>query len=146
MSLGPWTAVGTGINRMDAVPMAGFPKGSGGALSHAGMCLGARSVCCLSLLNSCCTLRGMPLTDRLEHRGGFFLYSASTLFFGGSGSESGELPKDSLSSAAASLSSNRIGSLPLFCLTRGIRWPLPRTFSAHSPSRRVRRQSFSCCR
>ena len=92
------------------------------------------------------TRRGMPLTDRLEHRGGLFLDSASILFFGGSRSGSGELPEDNSSSAAASLPSNRIGSLPLFCFAGGVRWPLPRTFSTRSPSRRVHRRSFSYCR
>ena len=59
----------------------------------------------------------MPLTDRLECCRGLFLDSASTLFFGGSASRSKELPEDNSSSTAALLSSNRIGSLPLFCLT-----------------------------
>ena len=59
----------------------------------------------------------MPLTDRLERRGGLFIDSASTLFFGGIGFGSGELPEDNSSSAAASLSSDWISSLPLFCLT-----------------------------
>ena len=77
----------------------------------------------------------MSLTDRLERRGGLFFDSVSTLFFGGSASGSGELPEDNSSSATASLSSDRIGSLPLFCLTRGAGWPLPRTFLARSPSR-----------
>ena len=53
----------------------------------------------------------------------------------GSASGSGELPEDNSSSAAASLSYDRIGSLPLFCLSGGAGWPLPRTFSALSPPR-----------
>ena len=57
--------------------------------------------------------------DWLERRGGLFLDSASTLFFGGGRSGSRELPKDNSSSAVASLSSGRIGSLALFCLTKG---------------------------
>ena len=88
----------------------------------------------------------MSLTDRLERHGGLFFDSASTLFFRGSASESGELPEDNSSFAAESLSSDRIGSLPLFCLIGGVGWPLPRTFLACSPSRQVRRQSFSYCR
>ena len=93
MSSGPRTAVGTGINRTTTVPKARYPKGSGGAMppSHAGMFSGARSVCCLSLLNSLHTRQGIPLTDQLERRGGLFLNSASTLFFGGSESGNGEL-------------------------------------------------------
>ena len=130
MSSGLRTTVGTGINGTGAVPKAGYSKGSGGAAppSHAGMCLRAHFVCRLSLLNSSSTQRGMPLTDLLERRGGLFLDSNSTLFFGGSGSGSGELPEDSSSSVAASPSSDRIGSLPLFCLVGGGGWPDPRTF------------------
>ena len=105
---------------------------------------GGAFICRLSLLNSLRTRRGMPLTDRLEHLKGLFLDSVSTLFFRGNGSENGELPKDNSSSAATSLSSEWIGSLPLFCLTGGAGWPLPRTFSTRSPSKRVRRRSFSC--
>ena len=56
----------------------------------------------------------MPLKDRLERRGGLFLDSASTLFFGGGRSGSGEFLEDNSSSATTSLSSSRIGSLPLF--------------------------------
>ena len=59
----------------------------------------------------------MPLTERLEWRGGLFLDLASRLFFGGGRSGSDELPEDNSLSAVASLSSGRIGSLPLFCLT-----------------------------
>ena len=84
--------------------------------------------------------------DRLESHGGLFLDLASTLFFGGSASGNGELLEDNSPSAAASLFSNHIGSLPFFCLTEGAGWLLPRTFSAHSPSRRVRKWSFSYCR
>ena len=137
-----------GINGTGAVPKVRYPNESGGAAppSHVGMFLGARSVCRLSLLNSLRTRRGMPLTDRLERREGLFLDSASTLFFRGSGFRSGELPEDNSSSATASLSSDRIGSLPLFCLTGGAGWPLPRTFSTCSPSRQVRKRSFSYCR
>ena len=41
------------------------------------------------------------------------------MFFGGVKSGSEELPKDNSSSTAASLSLGKIGSLPLFYLTRG---------------------------
>ena len=57
--------------------------------------------------------------DQLEHPEGLFLDSASTLFFRDCASRSGELLEDNSSSAAVSLSSNRIGSLPLFYLTGG---------------------------
>ena len=148
MSSGPRTAVDTGINGTGALPKVGYLKGSGGVTppNDTGMCSRTRSKCLLSLLNSRRTRRGMPLTDRLERRGGLFLDSDSTLFFEGSGSGSRELPKDSSSSAAVSLSSDQIGSLPLFYLAGGGGWPLPRTFSVHSPSRRVRSRSFSCCK
>ena len=137
MSSGPRIAVGTGINGMGVILKAGYPKGSGGAapLSHAGMCSRERSVYRLSLLNSRRTRRGMPLTDQLEHRGGLFIDSNSTLCFGDSGSGSRELLEDSSSSAAALLSFDRISSLPLFCLAGGGGWPLPHKFSARSPSR-----------
>ena len=115
-------------------------------LAHAGMFLGACSDCRLSLLNSLRTRRGMPLKNRLERREGLFLDSAFILFFGSGRSGSGELPKDNSSSAVVSLSSGRIGSLPLFCLTKGVGWLLPHTFSIPSPSKRARRWSFSCCR
>ena len=107
---------------------------------------GACSNCRLSLLNSLHTQRGMPLMDRLERRGGLFLDSASTLFFGGGISGSGELPEDNSSSVASSLSSGRIGSLPLFCLIGGAEWLLRHAFSIRLPSIQARRRSFSCCR
>ena len=66
--------------------------------------------------------------DRLEHRRGLFLDSASALFFGGKASESGELLKDNSLSVAASLSSDRTGSLPLFCMIGGAGWLLSHTF------------------
>ena len=111
-----------------------------------GIFSGACSDYRLSLLNSLRTRRGMPLKDRLEQRGGLFLDSASTLFFGGGRSRSEELPEDNSSSATASLSSGWIGSLPLFCLTGGAGWLLHRAFSIGSSSRRAYRRSFSCCR
>ena len=121
MSSGPRAVVGADMYGAGASPKVGYTNGSDSAtpLCHVGIFSGACSGCRLSLLNSLCTRRGMQLTDRLERRGGLFLDSASTLFVGGSISGSGELPKDNLSSAAASLSSSRIGSLPLFCFTEG---------------------------
>ena len=145
MSSSPRTVVGTGINGTGVAPKAGYPNESDGAAppNHASMFSGAHFDCRISLLNSLLTRRGMPLTDRLERRGGLFFDSTSTLFFGGSRSESGELPKDNSSSTVASLSSVQIGSLPLFCLTRGARWPFPCILSIRSPSKRVRKRSFS---
>ena len=107
---------------------------------------GAYSDCRLSLLNSLRTRRGMPLTDWLERRGGLFLDSTSTLFFGGDRSRSEDLPEDNSLSVATSLLSGRIGFLSLFCLTEGAGWLLPRAFSILSPFRRARRRSFSYCR
>ena len=94
----------------------GYLKGSDDAtpLCHVGTFSGACSDCRRSLLISLRTRRCMPLTERLERRGGLFLDSTSTLFFGGDRSRSGEPPEDNLSSIAASLSPNRMGSLPLF--------------------------------
>ena len=137
MSSAPPTAVGTGIKGTGAAPKAGYLNGSDGAAppSRAVTFLGARSYYRLSLLNSLGTRRGIPLTDRLERHEGLFLDPASTLFFGGGKSGSGELPKDKSSSVAASLSSGWIGSLPLFCLTRGAGWLLPRAFSIVHPLR-----------
>ena len=148
MSSGPPTVVGVGIYGTGVAPKVGYPNGSDGTAPpiHAGMFSGASSDCRLSLLNSLCTRRGMPLTDRLELCEGLFLDSASVLFFGGVRSESGELPEDNSLYTVALLPSGRIGSLPLFCLTGGAGWPLSRAFSIHSPSRRARKRSFSCCR
>ena len=144
MSSGPRTVVGIGIYGTGAAPKAGYPNRSDGAAppSHASMFSRAHFDCHLSLH----TRQGMPLADRLERHGGLFLDSASTLFFGGGRSGSGELSEDNSSSAAASLSSDRIGSLPSFCLTGGAGWLLPYAFSIRSPSRRACRQSFSCCK
>ena len=148
MSFGPRTVVGAGMYGAGVAPKVGYTNGSDGVapICHVGIFSGACSDCCLSLLNSLHTRRGMPLTDWLEWHGGLFLDSASTLFFGGGRSGSGELPEDNSLSATASLSSGRIGSLPLFCLTGGIRWLLPHAFSTRSSSRRAHRRSFSCCR
>ena len=148
MSSGPRIVVGAGIYRASATPKVGCTNGSDSAtpLWNLGIFSGACSDYRLSLLNSLRTQRGMPLTDRLERRGGLFLDSASTLFFGGGKFGSGELPEDNSSSVVASLSSGRIGSLPLFCLTGGAGWLLPHAFSIRSPSGRAHRRSFSCCR
>ena len=148
MSLGPRIAAGAGIYGTGAAPKVGYLNESDGTapLSHAGMFSRPRSDCRLSLLNSLRTRRGMLLKDLLERRGGLFLDSASTLFFGSVRSGRGELSEDNSSSATASLSSSRIGALPLSCLTGGAGWLLPHAFSIRSPSRRVCRRSFSCCR
>ena len=148
MSSGPRTVVGVGIYRAGAASKVGYMNGSDSAtpLYHIGISSGACSDYRLSLLNSLLTRRGMPLADRLERHGGLFLDSTSTLFFGGGRSGSGELPEDNSSSVAASLSSGRICSLPLFYLTEGAEWLLPRAFSICSPSKRARRRLFSCCR
>ena len=90
-------------------------------LCHVGTFSGACSDCHRSLLISFRTQQCMPLTEKLERCGGLFLDSASTLFFGGGRSRSGELPEDNSSSTAASLSPGRMGSLPLFYLTWGAR-------------------------
>ena len=148
MSSSPRTTVGAGIYRVGAAPKVGYPNGSDGAEPpcHASMFLGACSDCLLSLLNSLHTRRGMPLTDRQKQHGGLFLDSVSTLFFGGGRSESGELPEDNSSSTATSLSFGWIGSLPLFCLTKGAGWLFPHFVLICSPSRRACRRSFSCCK
>ena len=148
MSSSPQKVVVVGIYGTGPAPKVGYPNGSGGVAppSHTGMFSGVRSDCRLSLLNSFCTRRGMLLTKQLERHGGLFLNSASTLFFGGVRSGSRELPKDNSSSVAASLSSSRIGSLPLFCLIGGTGWLFPRAFSMWSPSKRAHMWSFSCCR
>ena len=109
-------------------------NGSGGATPpcHVGPFLGACFNFRRSLLISIHTRRCMPLKERLERRGGLFLDSASTLFFGGERLGSGELPEDSSLSVVASLSPGRIGPLPLFCSTGGAGWLLPRVFSPQS--------------
>ena len=96
-------------------------KGNGGAKPpcHVGTFLGAFSDCHCSLLISFRTRRCMPLTEWLEQRGGPILDLASTWFFRGERLGSGELPEDSSSSVVASLLPGRMGSLSLFCLTRG---------------------------
>ena len=107
---------------------------------------GTCSNCHRSLLISLHTRRCMPLMERLEGRKGLFLDSASMLFFGGERSCSGELSEDNSSSAAASLSPGRMGSLPLFFFTGGVGWLLSLAFSPRSSSKRACRRSFSSYR
>ena len=115
----------------------GYMSRSGGAtpLCHVGTFSGACSNYHRSLLISLHTRRCMPLMERLEGRRGLFLDSASMLFFGGERSCSGELSEDNSSSAAASLSPGRMGSLPLFFFTGGVGWLLSLAFSPRSSSK-----------
>ena len=110
--------ISDGVCRAGAAPKVGYMSGSDGAtpLCHVGTFSGAFFYYRRSLLISLRTRRCMPLTERLERCGGLFLDSASTLFFGGDISESGELPEVNSLSAAASLSPDKMGSLSLFCL------------------------------
>ena len=105
MSSGPRTVVDAGMYRASAAPKVGYTNGSDGAtpLCHMGMFSGAYSDCRFSLLNSLPTRRCMPLTKRLKRHGDLFPDSASTLFFGGGRSRSGELPEDNSSFATVSL-------------------------------------------
>ena len=137
MSSGPWTTVYVSMCGASAAPKVGYMNVSDGAapLCHVGTFSGAYSDCRRSLLISLRPRRCMPLTERLERRRGLFLDSAFTLFFGGEISGSGELPEDNSSFAAASLSLGRMGSLPLFCLTGGAGWMVPRAFSPRSSSK-----------
>ena len=148
MSSSPQIVVDVSMCEGGVAPKVGYMNGSGGAtlLCHVGTFSRACSNCCCSLLISLRTQRCMPLMEWLEWCRGLFLDSASTLFFGGERSGSGELQMDNSSSTAASLSPSRMGSLPLFCLTGGARWLLSRAFSPRSSSKRARRRSFSCCR
>ena len=115
MSSGPRTAVGAGIYGAGAGSKVGYPNGSDGVVppSHAGTFSRARSDCCLSLLNSLHTRWSMPMTDRLERRRCLFLDSASTLFFGGVKSGSGELPED-IRCSVAIFRSDRLLAFILF--------------------------------
>ena len=87
MSSGPQTVVDAGMCGAGAAPKVGYMNRSDGAtpLCHVGTFSGACSDCCCSLLISLRTRRCMPQTEQLERRGGLFLDSASTLFFGGGG-------------------------------------------------------------
>ena len=131
MSSGPRTVVDVGMCGAGATPKVGYMNGSDGAtpLCHVGTFSGTCSNCRRSLLISLCTQRCMPLMERLEWHEGLFLDSASMLFFGGDRLGCGELLEDNSLSAAASLSPDRMGSFPLFCLTEGAGWLLPRAFS-----------------
>ena len=137
MSSGPRTVVDVSMCGAGATPKVGYMNRSGGAkaLCHVGTFSGACFNCRRSLMNYLRTRRCMPLTERLERRGGLFLDSASTLFFGGERFGSGELPEDNSSFAIASLSPGRMGSLPLFYLTGGVGWLLSRAFSPRSSSK-----------
>ena len=148
MSSGPRTVVDAGMYRAGAAPKVGYKNENDGAtpLCHVGIFSGACSYCRRSLLISLRTRRGMPLTEQLERCGGLFLDSASTWFFGGGRSGSGELPKDNSLSVVASLSPGKTGCLPLFCLIGGAGWLLPRAFSPRYFFRRACMRSFSCCR
>ena len=94
MSSGLRTVVDVSMCKAGAAPKVGYMNGSGGAtpLYHVGTFSGACSYCRCSLLISLLTRQCMPLTERLERRGGLFLDSTSKLFFGGERSGSGELP------------------------------------------------------
>ena len=120
MSSGPRTVVDVGMCGAGAAPKVGYMNGSDSAmpLCHVGTFSRACFDCRRSLLISLRNRRCMTLTERLERRGGLFLDSAFTLFFRGDRSGIGELLEDNSSSVAASLSPDRMGSLPLFCLTR----------------------------
>ena len=144
MTSGPRTVVDVGMCRASAALKVGYMNGSDGVAPqcHVGTFSGACSYCRCSLH----TRRCMPLMELLEWCGGLFLNSASTLFFGGDRLGSGELPEDNSSSAIASLSLGRMGSLPLFCLVGGAGWLLPRAFSPLSFSKRACMRSLSYCR
>ena len=105
MSLGLQTVIDVSMCGASAAPKVGYMNGSGGATPpcHVGTFSGACSDFHRSLLISLRTQRCMPLTERLEWRGGLFLYSASTLFFGGDRLGSGELPENNSSSVVTSL-------------------------------------------
>ena len=122
MSSGPRTVVDVSMCGAGATPKVGYMNGSGGAmpLCHVGTFSGACSDYRRSLLISFRTRRCMPLTELLKLREGLFLYSASTLFFRGERSGSGELPEDNSSSVVAFLLPGRMGSLPQFCLTGSV--------------------------
>ena len=137
MSSGPRTLVDVSMYGAGAAPKVGYMNGSDDAapLCHVGTFSGAYFDCRCSLLISIRTGRRMPLTERLEQHGALFLDSASTLFFRGDKSGSGDLPKDNLLFATASLSLDKMGSLPLFCLTGGAGWLLPHAFAPQSSSK-----------
>ena len=122
MSSSPRTMVDVSMCGAGGASNVGYTNGSGGATPpcHVGTFFGTRSDCRHSLLISLRTRRCIPLMERLERRGGLFLDSTSTLFFGVERSGSGELPEDNSSSTTASLSPIMMGSLPLLCLTGGV--------------------------
>ena len=148
MSSGPRTVVDAGMCGAGVAPNVGYMNRSDGAtpLFQVGTFSGACFDYCRSLLISLRTRRCMPLTKLLERREGLFLDSATTLFFGGDRSGSGELSEDNSLSTTTSVLPSRMGSLPLFCLIEGAGWLLLRAFSPQSSSKRARKRSFSCCR
>ena len=137
MSSSPRTVVDVSMCGAGAAPEVGYMNISDGVmpLCHMGRFLGACSGCRRSLLISLRTRRCMPLTEWLERRRGLFVDSTSMLFFGGKRSSSIELLKDNSSPTAASLSPDKMGSLPLFCLIGGGGWLLARAFSPRSSSK-----------
>ena len=139
MSSGPRTVVDVSMCGVGATPIVGYMNKSGGATPPCHVSTFSRtcSDCRLSLLISLRTRRCMPLMEWLERCGGLFLDSASTLFFRGGRSSSGELPMDNSSSVATSLSPGRMGSFPLFYLTEGVTWMFPHAFSPRSSSKRA---------
>ena len=72
MSSSPRTVVDAGMYRAGAALKVGYKNENDSAtpLCHVGIFSGACSNCCCSLLISLRTRRGMPLTERLERRGG----------------------------------------------------------------------------
>ena len=96
MLSGPQIVVDVSMCRVGVTPKVGYMNGSGGDMPpcHVGTFLGAFSDCRRSLLISLHAHFSVPLTEQLERRGGLFLDSASTLFFGGERSGSGELLED----------------------------------------------------
>ena len=85
MSSGPRTVVDVSMCGAVVASKVGYMNGSDGAtpICHVGTFSRACSDYRRTLLIYLHTQRCMPLTERLERRGGLFLDSASTLFFGG---------------------------------------------------------------
>ena len=135
MSSGPRTVTDASMYETGAASKAGYTNRNDGATLLCGHIF--RGLFRLSPLStdfsSYSTRHAIDGTTGMAR--GLFLDLAYRLFFGGGRSGRGELPEDNSLSAAASLSSGRIGSLPLFCLTGGAGWLLPRAFSTRSSSR-----------
>ena len=139
MSSGPWTIVDGSMCGAGAAPRLGYMNGSCDDIPSVPRGHIFEGLLRLSSLSTGFFPYSVPLTERLERCEGLFLDLAPSLFFGGDGSGSGELPEDNSSSAGGSLSLGRMGSLPLFCLTGGAGGMLPRAFSRRSSSKRARR-------